>query len=63
MADLKGLSPTTANSLKSLLDYAEPDLQDVFCINFEITSDIFGERRVIPLKPNGESIPVTQENK
>ncbi|KAF5305408.1 hypothetical protein FQR65_LT07734 [Abscondita terminalis] len=61
--DLKELSPTLANSLKSLLDYEGPDFEDVFGINFEISRDTFGEQVVIPLKPNGDKIPVTQENK
>ncbi|XP_018331399.1 probable E3 ubiquitin-protein ligase HERC4 [Agrilus planipennis] len=63
LADLKGLSPTMANSLKSLLDYEEPDVQEVFGLNFEITREIFGHHVTVPLKPNGEKIPVTQENK
>ncbi|KAF5286890.1 hypothetical protein FQA39_LY00423 [Lamprigera yunnana] len=61
--DLKDLSPTMANSLKSLLDYNEPDFTDVFGINFEISREIFGEHIVVPLKPNGDKISVTQENK
>lgn len=63
LSDLKGLSPILANSLQSLLDYQEADLADVFNLTFDITRDIYGEIKQIPLKPNGENITVTQENK
>lgn len=63
LADMKGLSPMVSNSLQALLDYDGSDIQDVFNLNFEITRDKFGEIQIIPLKPNGENIPVTQENK
>lgn len=61
--DLKDLSPTMANSLKSILEYDQPDLEEAFGINFEITRDAFGEQSVVQLKPNGDCTPVTQENK
>lgn len=63
LSDLKGLSPILANSLQSLLDYTDVDLVDVFSLTFDITRDIYGEIKQIPLKPNGENIAVTQENK
>lgn len=50
-------------SLQDLLDYKEADLEEVFCLNFEITREVFGEIKVQPLKPGGGNIPVTQENK
>lgn len=46
-----------------MLDYNEADLGEVFALNFEVTREVFGEVRVQPLKPGGENIPVTQENK
>lgn len=61
--DLKELSPSMANSLKSLLEYEGDDLQDVFCLTFDINRDVWGEIVTVELKPNGASIPVTQENK
>jgi E3 ubiquitin-protein ligase HERC4 len=45
------------------LDYNEADLEEVFCLNFEVTREVFGEIKVQPLKPGGGNIPVTQENK
>lgn len=45
------------------MDYSESDLEEVFILNFEVTREVFGEIKVQPLKPGGENIPVTQENK
>ncbi|CAG9769467.1 unnamed protein product [Ceutorhynchus assimilis] len=61
--DLKELSPAMMNSLKSLLEYENDDLQDVFCLTFDINRDVWGEITTLELKPNGSNIPVTQENK
>ncbi|XP_044727132.1 probable E3 ubiquitin-protein ligase HERC4 isoform X2 [Chrysoperla carnea] len=63
LADLKALSPTLGNSLQSILDYEESDLADVFNLNFEISRDVYGEMRTVELKPGGEQIPLTLENK
>lgn len=63
LSDLKGLSPTMANSLQSLLDYDGNDVQDVFGLTFELSREVYGEVRTVALKPNGENISVTQENK
>lgn len=63
LSDISGLSPTLVRSLQQLLDYPSSDLDDVFCLTFEIVQDIFGETKHFPLKPNGENISVTQENK
>lgn len=63
LSDLKGLSSSLANSLKSLLEYEESDFSEVFGLDFEIVREVYGEQKVIPLKPNGSSIPVNLENK
>lgn len=63
LSDLKGLSPSMANSLQCLLDYQEADMQEVFSLTFDITRDSFGQTVTIPLKVNGSDSPVTQENK
>lgn len=49
--------------MQDLLDYDQPDLQDVFCLNFEITREVFGEIKVYELKPGGSKEPVTMDNK
>ncbi|XP_015126576.1 probable E3 ubiquitin-protein ligase HERC4 isoform X2 [Diachasma alloeum] len=63
LADLKDLSPVLAKSLQSVLDYGEQDLEEVFCLNFEVTREVFGEQRVYELVPGGSKMPVTLERK
>ena len=36
LEDLKELDPVVAKSLQMLLDYEEADLEDVFCLTFEV---------------------------
>lgn len=38
-------------------------LQDTFCLTFSVEMDYFGDIRTIALKPGGEDIPVTEENR
>ncbi|XP_068245605.1 probable E3 ubiquitin-protein ligase HERC4 isoform X2 [Palaemon carinicauda] len=61
--DLSDLDPCLSRSLHELLDYDKDDAEDVFCLNFTVTHDFFGETKVIPLKPDGENINVTSQNK
>ncbi|VDN96413.1 unnamed protein product [Rodentolepis nana] len=61
--DLKELDPTAGRSLQSLLDYEGTDVEDVFCINFEIAVDHYGVVERVPLIPNGCDIPVDHVNK
>lgn len=63
LQDLKTLSPTLGKGLESLLEYEGDDVENVFFLKFEVTRDVFGEVRTTPLKPNGENITVTAENK
>ncbi|XP_058120620.1 probable E3 ubiquitin-protein ligase HERC4 isoform X2 [Anopheles coustani] len=63
MEDLRDLAPVVANSMQRILDYDQPDLEDVFDLTFSTTRDYFGEIQTIPLKPNGDKIRLTQENK
>jgi len=49
--------------LHSLLDYEGDDLEDVFCLNFVVSRDVFGEVKTDELKPGGADVPVTQKNK
>ena len=49
---------------QQLLDYDGEDVEDVFCLNFEVTwVDDLGEERRRDLKAGGSEIPVTSENK
>jgi hypothetical protein len=42
---------------------SDPDFEDVFGLNFEISREEFGAVKNIPLKLGGSNIPVTQDNK
>ncbi|XP_059046133.1 probable E3 ubiquitin-protein ligase HERC4 isoform X2 [Achroia grisella] len=61
--DLTDLYPTLANSLKSLLDYPDNDVEEVFSLCFAVNTEVFGQIQIHPLKEDGENIPVTHENK
>ena len=54
---------TFFRNLHHLLEYDKDDAEDVFCLNFTVTQDFFGETKVNPLKANGEDINVTSQNK
>ena len=60
---MKSLSPTVYQSLKSLLNYKEDDLETALCYTFEIEREIYGDRQRIELKPGGSLIMVNQKNK
>jgi E3 ubiquitin-protein ligase HERC4 len=62
-ADLAQLSPTTARSLQQLIDYTEPDAEEVFGLSFTVTESQFGEATERPLKLGGEEMVVTNANK
>ena len=63
LSDLAQLTPTVARSLQHLLDYAEPDTEEVFSLTFTITEEQFGEAAERPLKAGGEQLAVTTDNK
>jgi len=49
--------------LKQLLEYEGDDVEDMFGMNFQVRKEVFGEVIVHDLKPNGDQIPVTKENR
>ncbi|XP_072390654.1 ubiquitin-protein ligase E3A [Diabrotica undecimpunctata] len=62
--DLQDWNPVVYNSLKQLLEYDEPNVEEVFMQTFSISyQDVFGCTINYDLKENGEKISVTQENK
>ncbi|XP_059179233.1 probable E3 ubiquitin-protein ligase HECTD2 isoform X2 [Physella acuta] len=60
--DLKGVKPEVAKGLQDLLDY-DGDVEETFCLTFEVVQTLPGETRTLPLKPGGENIPVTNDNR
>ncbi|KAL3312710.1 putative E3 ubiquitin-protein ligase herc4 [Cichlidogyrus casuarinus] len=61
--DLKDYDPELGASFEKIIDYEDDDLQDVFCLDFSVTQDYFGECRKIDLVEDGRNIAVTQANK
>lgn len=49
--------------LKFLLDYEGDDVEDVFCLSFELTWSDMGEERKVELKQDGSNIPVSKANR
>lgn len=52
-----------SRSLHSLLDYEGDDVEDVFCLSFVMSREVFGAVQTDELKPDGANILVTQKNK
>eukprot|EP01065_Artemidia_motanka_P034215 TRINITY_DN4142_c1_g2_i3.p1 TRINITY_DN4142_c1_g2~~TRINITY_DN4142_c1_g2_i3.p1 ORF type:complete len:965 (+),score=324.23 TRINITY_DN4142_c1_g2_i3:85-2979(+) len=66
LSDLKQLDYFTYKGLKQLLEYreeGEATVEAVFGLDFSVTHEVFGAVQVVELKPGGESIPVTAENR
>ena len=51
------------NGLQNLLDYEGDDVEDIFCMTFEVTWMDLGAERRRELKPGGANIPVTNDNR
>ncbi len=57
------IDPEIQRGLKSLLEYEDEDVEDVFCLTFEVAWNSLGMERKRELKPGGASIPVTSDNR
>ncbi|CAG5130186.1 unnamed protein product [Candidula unifasciata] len=60
--DMKGVQPDVAKGLQDLLDY-DGDVESVFALTFEVVQPVIGGTKTVPLKPDGENIPVTNDNR
>lgn len=64
LRDLEEMQPTLGRSLRQLLQYeADVSVEDAFCLTFSVEMDFFGDLRTISLKPGGDEVPVTEENR
>jgi ubiquitin-protein ligase E3 A len=63
LQDLCEVDPDVGRNLQLLLEYDGGDEQEAFDLNFELTREVYGETRRIPLVNGGSSIPVTAANK
>ena len=60
--DLKYITPVLAASLQDLLDY-EGDVKEDFMLKFEVSVTEFDVVKTVPLRPNGQNIDLTNENR
>lgn len=63
LVDLWQVQPELASGLAALADYPGKDVEDVFCVNFEVSYSYYGTTKTVPLMPGGADTPVTAENK
>ena len=68
LTDLEDIEPELMAGLRKLLDFNEEasggvSVQDVFCLNFEVTWTEFDEVKTYELKPGGKDIEVTAANR
>lgn len=62
LEDLAEYRPALARGLQQLLDY-EGDVEEVFCRDFVVETDRYGQTLQTPLCPHGERTPVTKANR
>ncbi len=63
LSDLRDLMPDVYDGLLELLKYEKDDLEDVFCLSFEVTLKDFDAVKTYELVKGGSDKEVTQENK
>ena len=61
--DMKECDPELYQTLNYLINNNDENLKDELDTNFTVIDDKFGEKLVIPLKPNGENILIDINNK
>ena len=61
--DLRDAMPDLWRSLKALLEYEGPDVEEVFCLSFEVSHECMGESVDVELVPGGADVPVTSANR
>ncbi|XP_070614113.1 probable E3 ubiquitin-protein ligase HERC3 isoform X1 [Erythrolamprus reginae] len=61
--DLKELSPLEGRSLQELLDYPGEDVEETFCLFFRICKESYGVVEQKNLVPDGDKIPVQNDNR
>ncbi|XP_060067134.1 probable E3 ubiquitin-protein ligase HERC4 isoform X1 [Ylistrum balloti] len=61
--DLRDMMPTVSRGMEDLLDSEDEDIENTFCLTFEITMENFGEIQSRNLVPGGSHKAVTKENR
>jgi ubiquitin-protein ligase E3 A len=62
LQDLKDLYPSLYEGFKRLLEF-DGDVMSVYMRNFSVEYEYFGETKIYELKPGGENIPLTNDNR
>jgi hypothetical protein len=62
LKDLIDFDPQIYKSMKELLSF-EGDIENIFCLNFTVTHEYFGTKKVVELKKDGSNISVNSENR
>ncbi|XP_052773561.1 probable E3 ubiquitin-protein ligase HECTD2 isoform X2 [Mya arenaria] len=62
LRDLKTVHPDVAKGLTDLLEYTG-NVEDDFCMNFQVSQECYGKVNTYELKEGGADIPVTAENR
>ena len=63
LEDMKECDPELYNSFSFIKEYKDENLEEELDTDFTVVDDKFGEKLVIPLKPDGENIKVNIKNK
>ena len=63
LEDMKECDPELYNNFTFLINSKDKNLKEELETDFTVVDDKFGEKLVIPLKPNGENIMVDIDNK
>ncbi|KAI8329376.1 hypothetical protein EDC96DRAFT_452411 [Choanephora cucurbitarum] len=63
LEDLEEGWPALAHGLRQLLEWKDGDVEDIFCRDYEISMDVFGQGVVTTSLMPGEAIPVTNNNR
>ncbi|KAG2179772.1 hypothetical protein INT43_003555 [Umbelopsis isabellina] len=61
--DLEEGWPSLGKGLRQLLEWENDDVEDIFCRSYEISYRMMDKVVSIPLIPDGENTPVTNENR
>lgn len=61
--DLCDLTPVVGRSMKALLEYGADDLEETFCLTFELVREVYGNTQHVELAPGGRHIAVNKANR
>ncbi|KAL8601284.1 putative E3 ubiquitin-protein ligase HTD2 [Nucella lapillus] len=62
LQDLSKMMPDVARGLRDLLEY-DGDVEEDFGLTFQVSQAEFGQLKAIPLKPGGDNLSVTNDNR